>query len=928
MRLFFTFCCLLVGSAIFGQNNHSVLTGKLVDSAAKQPLALATITVFQAKDTNLVTYRMSNNEGIFKITGLPADIPLRVIISFSGFGVYRKEFQLKAGEQKDLGIIGMIPSSKDMEEVLVFAERPPVIIRQDTIEFNASAFKTLPTALVEDLLKKLPGVQVDASGNITVDGRKVNRLMVDGKDFFGTDPRMATRNLPANIIDKVQVTEDKDEAELNPDKLPAELGQVINLKLKKSIKKGWFGKAYAGGGSDERYETGSILNLFRDTLQLSLLGFSNNIDRAGFGLNDIRSLGGFDRSGLDDYVINARGLSVNGISFGGQGEGINTSTGAGFNLNNVFKNGVSLNTQYFYGQSRNDITERANRQQFFGDTVLSTLTDREEVQRTYNHRIGFGLKGKPGANSRFEFKPSLIISDQQSESSRSVDNIHSVKGLLNKGSNDSWVKGNTFSYDHSLVFFKTFPAKKGRSFNLSNQVSYSKGDNDQTTIALTRFYISGVPYDSTIDQLRDRSIDDLTTSLTANWNEPLNKKFTLRFNYSGTIGRSEDNLTTFNKNNNGKYEDINPGLSNALERISWRNNFSPSLGYTNKSFTVVVSFNLVSIGADNRLGKDIAPFKQQYSYIFPGVNIRWKQLLISYSQGANLPSLRDLQPVVDNTNPLYVNKGNPDLLPTTVHNIRLNWVKRMPEKSTFFRTGLIVNFRENFVVRARSIRPDGVQETIPVNVNGVFNISPTAALEKQQKFNKDFRLTYSVVIDGGYNRNYVIINGNKGEIGTLNFIPSVNSSFNWKDKIELTMSYSRSDRFGKLRNKAGAIQDLNTNTASFSSELVIRWPKNFVVETQLDQRYNRQAAPGIQKTVTLWNAAVNYLFLQDGRGQLKCTVYDLLRSNNNVTRVVNENYIQDRQLSMLTRYFLLTFTYNIRDFKTGKVGGRQKFFFF
>jgi hypothetical protein len=233
---------------------QGTIKGKLVDSLSKNPLGLATVTVFKANDTALITYRLSNPEGEFKVPGLPLNLACRVVISYSGYDAFRKEFTLTDEAPVDLGNVTMYPSSKSLEEVLVIAERPPVTVRRDTIEFNASSFKTLPTSLVEDLLKKLPGVQVDRDGNITANGRRVNRIMVDGKSFFGDDPKMATRNLPANVIDKIQVTDDKDEAARNSDGDLTNIGQVINLTLKKGVKKGWFGKLYGGGGTTDRYE--------------------------------------------------------------------------------------------------------------------------------------------------------------------------------------------------------------------------------------------------------------------------------------------------------------------------------------------------------------------------------------------------------------------------------------------------------------------------------------------------------------------------------------------------------------------------------------------------------------------------------------------------------------------------------------------------
>src|SRR5215212_3984822 len=303
-RIIFLVIVMLFGcTALFAQGT---IRGKLIDTASKSPLALATVTVFKASDTVLITYRLSNPEGEFKVPGIPLNVGCRVIISYSGYDAYRKEFTLTNDTPLDLGTIGLGGSSKTLDEVLVIAERPPVTVKKDTIEFNASSFKTLPTSLVEDLLKKLPGVQIDADGSISANGRKVNRILVDGKSFFGDDPKMATRNLPANVIDKVQVTEDKDEANRNTNGDLTNVGQVINLTLKKGVKKGWFGKMYAGAGTKERYEIGGIANIYRDTMQLSLLAFSNNLNRSGFSFKEIQDLGGFGRSGYNSVMISSR----------------------------------------------------------------------------------------------------------------------------------------------------------------------------------------------------------------------------------------------------------------------------------------------------------------------------------------------------------------------------------------------------------------------------------------------------------------------------------------------------------------------------------------------------------------------------------------------------------------------------------------------
>jgi hypothetical protein len=340
---------------------QGTIKGKLTDTSGNKPLGLATVTVFKAADTAIITYRLSDPDGNFKVPGLPFDVNCRVVVSFSGYSGYRKEFIIKTNEPViDMGTVKLTPTATSLDEVIVYAERPPIVIKKDTVEFNASAFKTLPNALVEDLLKKLPGVQVDKDGNIMVNGKPVNRILVDGKNFFGDDPKMASRNLPSQVIDKVQVTDDKEEMLRNGDDDPNNVGKVINLKLKKGIKKSMFGKAYAGGGGGPqggRYEIGAIANIFRDTLQVSVMGYSNNLNRPGFSISDIRQTLGVSRS-IDAMGGNSNqnnntsnygsSFSINDINFGGESRngGITKSDGIGININHSPNNRKSIYARY------------------------------------------------------------------------------------------------------------------------------------------------------------------------------------------------------------------------------------------------------------------------------------------------------------------------------------------------------------------------------------------------------------------------------------------------------------------------------------------------------------------------------------------------------------------------------------------------------
>ncbi len=925
MKFILSFVFLLLSFSVFSQGN---LKGRIVDSASQKPLGLATVTVFRASDTALITYRLSTPDGEFKVPGLPLDVESRVVISFSGYAVYRKEFKLDASStQLDLGDITLIPDSKALDEVLLIAERPPVTVRKDTIEFNANSFKTLPTALVEDLLKKLPGVQVDGDGNITVNGKRVNRILVDGKEFFGDDPKMATRNLPANIIDKVQVTEDKDQKDLNPDMAEGNIGQVINLKLKKAIKKGWFGKAYAGAGTDDRYEAGTILNLFRDTMQVSLIGFSNNLNRAGFGFNDIRSLGGFDRSGINMMMMSSNGgINVNGISFGGTGEGINQSSGAGFNMNHVLRGGLTLNSQYFYGQTRNDILELNNNQQFFGNSDFLTRTERNEVVKSNSHRIGFSLKGKLDSLTRIDFRPGIVFSDQHSNRITGMNSSSTANGMLNSSDNHQQVNRDDLSYNHSLLLFRNFK-KKGRTLNLTNNISYGRIDNQQVNEAENIFYGSGSPVISQLEQLRNRDQKNLSANLNANWNEPVSKKTSLRFGYALSYFKNTDDLQTYNKDGgSGKYEVPNVVLSNHLSRKTWRNTVSAGINWKHKALNITATGNFVKLDLYNTFRKTGEEVNQHFTYLLPGLNINWKEINFGYNVSVNPPGITDVQPTPDNSNPLYIQFGNPELEPAINHSFHFNYFKNITPKSLFISAYLNGNIRENGIVRARTINADGSQETVPVNIDGVHDFYTNFFINKQYKLKNNVQFT----MGGGYNinfsRNYLLVNGLSSYSELIDFGPHISIGFNWKDIVELTSRHSRG--FRKSTYQSDDFTDLEVNVHSTNTELVIRWPKNIVWEASLNYRYNSQAAPGIQKTSALLNSGVTFLFLKEQKGQLKLSAFDLLNENINVFRYTTENSIVDRQINILQRYFLLTFTYNIRNFKAGKVGGTQRFFFF
>lgn len=915
--------CLLVVQEGFAQKGQ--ISGALTDSSGKSPVAYATITVFTAQDTTIVTYRMSDEAGKFKVPGLPVNKPLRAVITATGFDVWRQEFTLTPdNNQLEIPTIKMLPNVQELEEVLVISERPPVVVRKDTIEFNAAAFKTLPTALVEDLLKKFPGVDVDKEGNITVNGRKVNKMLVEGKEFFGSDPKIASKNLPANLIDKVQVVDDKEELQRNPDLSAGEVGQVINLKLKKSIKQGWFGKLYAGAGTDERYEAGGIVNMFRDTLQVSALGYTNNLNRSGFGYQDVMNIGGFNRNNINSMMVSSTGgFALNDISFGGLGQGLQRTTGGGLNANTLLGKKTTLSLQYFYGQNNGVVQQKTLRQQFFSDTTLYSDRLNDAETNDYSHRISAYLKTQLDSTSTLEYRPSFSFVKKDAHSIDSSFTRSNFDPQINKSINEQQQRSKGFSMQQELSYSKQFK-KKGRSFYATLNFNMNNNKADQYNDVENQFYKTN--NSTLLQQLRNQDQQSWNGRLYLNYNEPLTKSLSLRFTQTLELFHDKDNIASFEYDHaTGKYTIPDETFTNGLERDGLRNSTFAGLSYKYKKWTITPGATWRYLEIDNEFKKDPS-LKQSFSFIMPAISIRWDKWSFNYNVFVNEPQITDLQPTVNNTNPLFISMGNPALKPTKSHSLSVNAYSYDAKNSINYNLYLNGAISEDAVIRQRIINDNGVQVSSPVNTDGVWRGQMSASMRKQYKYGSKWKISVGPSVYATYNQSLVLLNQNRSTTKNFMFNPGVNASINWDDKIELNPRYGPAWSKASYEDNIYPGLELWRHTAA--TDLIVRMPKKIVWETSLDYNYNPQVAAGLQKNIYRWNAAVNFLFLKQDKGQLKLSVFDILNQNNSVYRNISENFITDTETLSLRRYFLLTFTYNIRNFAGGKVGGRDRFLMF
>jgi hypothetical protein len=656
---------------------------------------------------------------------------------------------------------------------------------------------------------------------------------------------------------------------------------------------------------------------------VSLLGYTNNLNRSGFSIQDVMNIGGFNRNNVTSVGINSDGgFILNDISFGGFGQGIQRSTGGGVNVNTILGKKTQFSLQYFYGQTKTKSGQITNTDQFFNDTTLTTRSINNGESTDNSHRLSSYIKTKIDSLTTLEFRPSFTFNKSSAENLLQTSSFSNFEPRLNESTNDQQRKGDAFGTTQEISLNRQF-RKKGRSLYATLNFQYNDANSDMYTDAFNIFY--KIPSTTELHQLRSQEQGGLNGRIYINYNDVLSPSWNLRLTQTTEYFSNKENIETYGWDpQTSKYTIPSPDLTNGLKRTGWRNNTYAGFRYKYKKFTITPGLTLRNLSIDNTFQKDPS-VKQTFNYLLPALQIGIDKWNINYTVNVREPNVSDLQPVINNTNPLFLQTGNPSLKPGVSHNITLNsffYDQKRTLNYSFYGNFAITN---NATIRAREVNADGVQITRPINVNGVWTSSASANIRKQYKFSKLWKFSLSAGFYGSYGQNPLFVNTNRATAKNISISPNASVSLNWNDKVEFNQRYMPT--FNRSTYESNVYPSLQIWRHTTSSEVVVRMPKRIVWESSVDYTYNPQVAAGIQKSAVRWNAAVNILFLKQDQGQVKLSVYDLLNQNISVSRTVRENYIQDMETIILRRYFLLTFTYNIRNFGA-KVGGRNSLLMF
>ena len=903
----------------FAQN--LTIQGSLKDSIANRALNSATVSLVYAKDSSLVSFSRTNEAGAFNFKNVA---PGNYLISVSYVGYVPKWVPVITGTEKtvEMGLIYM-NDVNTMSTVTVTARRPPVVINGDSVEFNSENFKTAPNAVVEDLLKKMPGMEVDKAGGITVNGKKVTKVFVNGKEFFTGDPVMATKNLPADAVDKIQVYDRKSDQAMFTGIDDGSEETAINLKLKKDRNKSTFGKLNGGAGTPSVFDLQGNVNVINNDEQLSAIGGANNTNRQNFSNRNIINFsgGGGGRPGAGG------GVTVN--FSGGSGEtdanaqGIADTYSIGGNYSNIFND---KKTEFNANLSVSDVTRNNISSSFTQNltpgNAFNRISNANSIAGNKQQNFGSTIDHKVNDNFSFRFTPSLGFQQTTNYSEDSTQTYLTNGNLLNSNTTVSSSASDAVNAASTLLLRKKF-AKKGRTISSTITQSFNRSNSTGNQFTEQLSYINNkLSNDSILDQQNSRKGENSSYSANLIYTEPLGKKSLLEFNtyLSKSIGSSSRRI--FDRNDaTDRYDLLNTRLTNEFNSEYTYSGGGMSYRSNQKKYNFSTGFSLQKAVLDGENISAKTKISQSFQDILPNATFRYnfsqtKNLNVDYRTSTNQPSITQLQPVLDQSNINRQSIGNPDLKRSYVHNLNIRFFSsKILAGKSFFST-LNASTTNNSIVNYDSVLPNRTILTRPVNVDGAYRINGSVNYGFGIKKLKS-RLSFG--LNAGLNNNISYANGLLNTIVTKSTGPSMSYAYIVDDVIDINLTARYS--FSQTTNEVNPTLNTNFLTKVFGADMTNYLPLNIVLNQSFNYAINTGRAEGFNTAIPIWNASFSKFFLKNKRAEIKMSAFDLLNKNIGINRNVSQNQIVDRSYNVISQYFMLTFTYSLQ--KSGLGGGAR-----
>lgn len=885
-----------LSSPLFAQSNYDI-SGSVRDSSGLSVIA-ATVKLTSAKDT---LFTRTNADGLFTLKAVKSG-QFTLSITSLGFQNSVRKYAYNEGT----GVLKLDPitlktASKLLNEVVI-SGTPSVTVKEDTLEFRAADYKLKEDAQVEDLLRKLPGVEVDKDGNVKAQGKSVTRVRVNGKDFFGGDVKTATQQLPANLIDKVQLIDDYgDQANFTGVK-EGDPEKILNIQIKPDKNRGYFAQGRLGQGNEGRYQGNLSANMFNNTQQISVQGNLNNTNTSLFNFSG----GG---GGARIMLGGGRGQ----MGGGGGGDGLTRVASIGLNYRDEWSKKLTSYGNYSYANRNNDVSRTSLQQNITSTGTL--LNNQNSVANTSstNHRFNWNLEYKIDSVNYLKITPYFNLGQSTGSSSASFAFLQNGNAISSDGTNSGITQSETPNVGADVLFNHRF-AKRGRTASVSFSMSTNNSDQSNDAINETTNYPAvGSPVDTYQRQQVSNNNTNTTTRSGISYIEPLSRTQSLEFNWNFSLADYHNTRTTLGtsmlgspllpvaaQSNDYSYYFMTNRLGMNYRVTQKKYNYSLGLGVqpsllsgesiTNQTTSRRTAFNFIPVA--------------RYTYVFS----KTKEFNASYNGRNNEPSFNQLQPVTDISNPQFPVVGNPNLKAEFVHNVNIRYNNFNFDKGDVWFTNISVNMTENKIVN-NSVYVGNTIETRYLNTNGFYSVNGFYTWSKPFAERK-YTLSFNGMANYANNINFV--DGEKNTGKNLVLSQGMSLQLNPAQWIELNpgVNYSSNKNTYSLSTQQNT--KVSTWNFTFNGKAYIR--KTWIIGADFTKAQNKGYSSAFAVNPFIMNTYIEKQFLKNKAASIRLQVFDVYNENTSVSRSVSGNSITDSRSNRLARYGLLTFSLKLQKF--------------
>lgn len=919
-NIVFIFLILSIFTA-FSQNNTSV-NGKIIDKDTKEAVPQANIRILQQRDSAYVNGVATDTHGNFSVNIAKGKYIMQV--TYIGYNhAYRNIDVTGSSNKMNLGTIELATDNILLDAAIVTAKAPEILVKGDTLEFNADSYKVAESAVLEDVLKKMPGVEIDSEGKITVNGREVKKIMIDGEEFFSDDPKVASKNLPAKMVDKLQVLDRLSDMAQMTGFDDGEEETIINLTVKPGMKEGLFGNAFAGYGSNQRYEANAMINYMKDKDQYTFLGGINNTNNAGFTDFSSTMFGGMRGGG--------RGRRFMG------GDGITKSANAGLNFSKQAGDKLKIGGNIRFGNTDNNTISKVHTLNILnnGNTIDNENSVSNSLSNNFNMDLRF--EWKPDTLTDIIFRPSASIYNNRRSEVGDFFSVGEISGdTINFGNSQYNSKGNGKEIGGRLDASRKL-SNTGRV--LSFQFRGNLSDSENTGANKSNTFYNGTSADDIIDQQFTNRNDAKSWRGYVSYVEPIGNKNFIQLAYTFRQNISESDKDTRIKDTDNNYTILDKDYSKRLENNFTRQEIELNFQSIRDKYDYRLGFSVQPSTSKSKtfVGDSlINPFEQKVINYAPMAqfNYRWSKqhnLRIRYFGDTDQPTVEQLSPVVDVSNPLNITYGNPNLKPSFQHRLHVRYQNFNPEKGASMALFSNFSYLTNDIVASTIINQEtGKRVTTYENVGGNWSGNMRFMFNMPLKNIKYSIFSMSFV---SYNNTNGFVNNEKNLSRRTNLFQVLGLNYR-SDIFDLTLRGNIN--FNKVNNSILAQQNQEYLNYGGMGSTTIYLPWDMSIESDISYRANSGYSDGFSQQEWLWNASIQKQLFKQKNGTLRFKIYDILQQKSNISRSVTANYIRDTTTNALTSYFMFHFVYKFNIFKggatqadmdlqPGRLGGGRRF---